>query len=205
MKSRTMLLAASMACPLFAGCQSGPRAVDGTIIGGALGAFTGAVIGSASGHPRNGALLGAVAGGLAGNVIGDAQDARDERDAAAAYADAVAYDRMVESQMVATALTNSDVIKMAQNGVGDDVIVNAIRTRGGAFDCSPDAILILKQYGVSDHVIRYMQDAPVRAPLRTASYRPRRVYVAPAPVVVAPPPRVIVAPRRYGWYYHHGW
>jgi len=43
---------------------------------------------------------------------------------------------MVESQMVATALTNSDVIKMAQNGVGDDVIVNAIRTRGGAFDCA---------------------------------------------------------------------
>jgi hypothetical protein len=53
-------------------------------------------------------------------------------------------------------LTNSDVLKMAEAGVGDEIISNKIRTLPCNFDTGIDAILRLKTAGVSDEVIKAM-------------------------------------------------
>jgi hypothetical protein len=47
---------------------------------------------------------------------------------------------------------------MSQNGVSDDIICEEIRTRGGRFDTTPEAIIALKEAGVSDRVVKMMQD-----------------------------------------------
>ncbi len=57
------------------------------------------------------------------------------------------------------ALTNSDVLKMVEAKLGDDLIVGKIRSSPGDFDTSIDAILKLKAAGASDAVIHAMVDA----------------------------------------------
>ena len=59
-----------------------------------------------------------------------------ERDAAVAQAQYLA-----QSQ---SSLNNLELMKLTQSGVGDEVIINMIRTQGGNFDVSPDAIIALK-------------------------------------------------------------
>lgn len=54
-------------------------------------------------------------------------------------------------------LTNSDVVTMSQNGLGDDVIIKAIRDRGGAFRTNSQALIALQQLGVSNRVMMEMQ------------------------------------------------
>jgi hypothetical protein len=58
----------------------------------------------------------------------------------------------------ARAITNREVVDMAQNRVSDEVICNAIRTRGGRFNTTPESIVTLKNSGVSDRVIEAMQN-----------------------------------------------
>jgi hypothetical protein len=57
------------------------------------------------------------------------------------------------------ALTNSDVLKMVEAKLGDDLIVSKIRSSPGDFDTSIDAILKLKAAGASDAVIHAMAEA----------------------------------------------
>lgn len=195
---------ALIALPLLAGCATANNTQAGAALGGGLGALTGAVIGSQTGHAGGGALIGAATGALAGGLVGNAEDARDERDAAIAHAQYV----QATNQATARALTNYDLVMMTQNSVSDDVIITAIHSRGGRFDLSPAAIIQLKQSGVSDRVILSMQSAGPTS------------YVPGAPAVIAPPvtevvvvePRptfgmgVVVGPRRYwGPHYHRHW
>jgi hypothetical protein len=56
-----------------------------------------------------------------------------------------------------TRLTNYDIVQMSQGGVSDDVIIGSIRSRGGQFDLSPEAVIILNQQKVGDKVVQYMQ------------------------------------------------
>ncbi|MFO1095523.1 MAG: glycine zipper domain-containing protein [Planctomycetaceae bacterium] len=183
--SRNVLLAACGVLPaFFAGCQTLTHTENGALFGSGLGAATGAVIGHQSGHTAGGAAIGAVAGALTGAVVGNAQD---ERDAAIAQAQA--------SQMAA-ALTNYDLIRMAQSGLGDEVIINAMQTRGGRFDLSVDALIQLRDAGVSDRVITSVQQASAAAPrVAATSYRSSSVVVAPPVGVVVGGPAVVVAPR----------
>jgi hypothetical protein len=169
------------ACALTAGCQNISHTESGALIGTGLGAGTGAAIGNASGHAGGGALIGAAAGAVAGSLVGNAEDAREERDAAVAHAQYVAQAQQ--------AVTNADIINMTRGGISDDVIIGAVRTRGGRFDLSPNSIIQLKHEGVSDNLIMAMQTAGAGAP-------PPATVVAPAgpPVVVGPPPSVVVVP-----------
>lgn len=177
------------------GCTHFDPVTGSTLVGSGLGATTGAIIGHQSGHTGTGALIGAAAGALGGALVGDAQQARVERDAAFAYADAQSQQR------VAGAVTNSDVVYMAQNGLAEDVIINAIQTRGGRFDTSPQSLIYLKSSGVSDRVIATMQSSggPAIAPVS---------YVAPPPppppvfIVEPPPPRPIYF-GHFGHHHHH--
>jgi hypothetical protein len=54
-------------------------------------------------------------------------------------------------------VTNRDIVEMAENGVSDGVICTVIRTQGGKFDTSPDAIDALREAGVSDVVIEAIE------------------------------------------------
>src|SRR6476661_5014615 len=111
---------------LAAGCPAMNHTQQGAMVGGGLGALTGAVVGDATGHGPGGALIGAAVGALAGGAIGNSEDNRDEHDAAIMQA---AYVRQQQQ-----ALTNFDLIRMAQSGLGDDVMIASIQTRGGRFD-----------------------------------------------------------------------
>jgi uncharacterized protein YcfJ len=182
------------------GCQNMNNTQSGALLGTGLGATTGAIIGNASGHAGGGALIGAAAGALAGGLVGDSEDKREERDAAVAQAQ---YEH-AHSQAMARAVTVNDVVTMAHSGVGDEVIINSLRTRGCRWDSNPNALIYLKQQGVSDRVIEAMQNTGLRP-------APAGVALPPGPVVYgAPPPAVVgggvvvVGPGYYGrrpyWY-----
>jgi uncharacterized protein YcfJ len=177
------IVGASLACValiLVIGCQSASHTSNGAALGTGLGALAGGIIGHQSGHTAGGAIVGAAAGALAGGLVGNAADAREERDAAVAHA---AY-----MEQVRQSLTNVDLIRMAQSGLGDDVIITAVQTRGGQFDLSPDGMIQLKQQGVSDRVIQAVQQASTLSRPTTA-------------VAVVPPPERVgfyVSPRPYG-------
>lgn len=179
----TILMAA--AALLLAGCQNMNNTQSGALVGTGLGATAGALIGEASGHAGGGALIGAAAGALSGALVGNAADAREERDAAVAQA----QHAQVQSAAIAQALTETDVVTMMQSGVGDSVIINSLRTRGCRWDSSPDAVIRLKQQGISDAVIQTMQNTGLRAPV-TAVAPPPPYYYGPPPaagvVVVGP-------------------
>ena len=179
---------------------------EGTITGAGLGAIAGALIGGKK-NREGGALIGAGLGALTGHTIGSARDAEDARNVAVGNAMAA----QANAQAAATAVTNYDLAQMAQAGVGDDLIISTINSRGGRFDLSPNGLIALKQAGVSDRVLIAAQQAtsaPVVAPINPS---PTVVRVAPAPTVyVRPAPVVRVytvpGPSYHGPYHHpHHW
>ncbi|QDT66084.1 glycine zipper domain-containing protein [Calycomorphotria hydatis] len=154
----------------------------GTAVGAVAGTVAGAVIGHQMGEKGAGALIGAATGALAGNLIGKRNDQLEAQNQAIKQ---VNYD--------AQAMTNFDLIRMAQAGVSDPVIIAAVRDRGGRFDISPDGIVSLKSSGVSDGVILAVQEASATAV--AGPPRPTVVHEV-VPVVVEPRP-VFMHPRRY--------
>lgn len=174
------------------GCSSMNHTEAGMANGAGIGAVTGAIIGNHSGEAGAGALIGAAAGGLAGGLIGNAEDAREERDAAIAQAN--------HQRMASAAIRNSDVIQMAHNGVSDSVIMGAIRSRGGAFDLSPQTIIMLKQQGISDPLIEYMQQHNYVSSSEPVVIKERGPTVVTSPSVVYVRPR----PRRHYVRPHYG-
>jgi hypothetical protein len=138
-------------------------------VGGLMGAGAGAIIGKAAGNAGAGALLGAGVGALTGAAIGNAEDRKEHREA------------VVQAQATASVqgpMTMNDVIKMTQSQVGETTIIKQIQTSRTIFQLTPDDIVMLKSYGVTDNVINAMQDT-LRRPVR-----PIVVYerVPPPPV-----------------------
>lgn len=56
--------------------------------------------------------------------------------------------------VAAAPMTNDDVIKMVQGGLGEATVLQAIEGAEPGFDTSPDGLVRLKQGGVSDAVIQ---------------------------------------------------
>ncbi len=179
------------------GCSGMNHTQRSSLAGSALGTTAGAIIGHQSGHGPAGAAIGAVTGGVAGALIGNAQDERDAAITRAEYA---------ESQFDSRpGMTNNDLIRMRQGDLSDDAIISAVRSRGGRFDLSPDALIALKQSGVSDRVIREIQSVGAAGSETTwlagGSSRSAHIVVVPRrltgyrvrPVVRRP---VVVRPRR---------
>lgn len=177
------------------GCRTASHTGTGAAIGTGAGALLGAVVGHQTGHAGAGALIGAAAGGITGAVAGDAADAREERD------DAIRYARHVEEQREAgdRALTNYDLARLTAGGTSDEVIIAAIKSRGGRFNLSPDGLIELRSLGVNDRVVLAAQEAPESLP----ATRPPRVYRRPDVVVV---PSVVIEPDpwHHDAYWHHG-
>jgi uncharacterized protein YcfJ len=151
-KSVGCIIAGMLIATSGAGCQNNTQ--RGAALGGGAGALAGAVIGKQSGNTGMGALIGGATGALAGGLIGNAEDKAEERDDALRTA---AHERSARIQE-ARAITTREVMTLSQNKVSDEVICNAIRTRGGRFDTTPDSIIALKNAGVSDRVIEVMQN-----------------------------------------------
>lgn len=195
--SRSALLLIGLSC---AGCAGMNHAQQGALVGTSLGALAGGVIGHQSGNAGAGAVLGGAAGMLAGTLVGDAEDAREERDWAIRQA---SYERSL-----APPLTNADLIYMAQNGLSEEVILEAVRSRGGRFDIAPTALVQLKQSGVSDAVIAEVQRHGGRILAPAPPGAARVIYVDP---YYPPPPRVHysfgVGSSCYGpsWHHCHHW
>jgi len=202
-RTSRLLLGTILALPglLGAGCANMNHAQSGALAGTALGTIAGAAIGSNSGHAAGGAVIGAITGAMAGTVIGDAEDARVERDSALAQRDSAIIQAQYQAQQQAQALTNFDLIRLTQSGVSDDVIVNMISSRGGNFDLTTDSVIAMKNNGVSDRVLVAAQTAPKVSPaLLPASSQPGVVVVQPQPTVI-----VESGPPVVGWGYHHYW
>jgi uncharacterized protein YcfJ len=174
----------------LAGCANMNNTQSGALAGTGLGAVAGAIVGEATGHPGAGALIGAATGAAAGGLIGNAEDAKEEKNAAIAHAQ-FEHDH---TQAMARAVTEAEVVNMTRNHVGDSVIINSLRTRGCRWDGTPDAVIRLKHEGVSDQVITAMQGTGLQmAPT---------VVAAPPPAYYPPPPVsggvVVVGPGYYG-------
>ncbi len=76
------------------------------------------------------------------------------------------------------AMTNQDVIKLAQAKIGDDIIIARIRQSKTNFDFSTEALLQLKDAGVSDRVLKVMMNPaaepePAAPPDKSAAPAPR--------------------------------
>lgn len=72
-------------------------------------------------------------------------------------------------------LTNDDVIQMVQGGLGESVVIAAIRNaKATAFEVAPMTLLMLKKSGVSDSIVSAMID-------------PKAVTAVAAPVVATSP------------------
>jgi hypothetical protein len=134
------------------GCQNNTQ--RGAAVGGIGGAALGAIVGKATGNTAAGAAIGGLGGAAAGALVGNSEDVAEQRDANARQA---AYEHNLRVRQE-RAVTNRDVIDMARDGVSDAIICNAIRTRGGNFNTSPQSIVYLQRSGVSDTVIQAMQN-----------------------------------------------
>ena len=125
---------------------------------------------------------------------------------------------------VALSARLQDVLKLAQSGVGDDVILAFIENSPDPFNPSPDEILYLTDVGLSDVVITALvnhraaqsetaQQAPPppaqnepaappapeqAAPAATYNPEPQVVYSAPPEVQSAPP----APPAEYSYFYN---
>jgi len=175
------------------------HAQRGAALGGIVGAITGGVIGDHNDKAGVGALVGGVLGTVTGAVIGDARDKEEQMARAYHYRRAV-----VQAQQAASV---ADVISMSGSGLSDAVIVNQISQRGVRNRLDVRGIILLHDQGVSDTVIRAMQQAAVGGP---ATYIARPVpaprpvlverYYQPAPLYIAPQPRYYRYPRHH---HHH--
>lgn len=153
----------------IAGCAT--HEGTGAAVGGLFGAGTGAIIGKAAGNTGAGALLGAGVGALAGAAVGNAEDRREHREAVVAA-----------SATASGPMSTNDVIKLTQSGVNEVTIIKQIQSTRTVFQLTPDDVVSLKSYGVSDNVINAMLDS---------SRRPVRVYERPVIIrEYAPPPPI---------------
>jgi hypothetical protein len=102
----------------------------------------------------------------------------------------VANSRYTPPVQAAPAITNEDIIRMADAKVGDMIILNAVKSQGGRFDLSPNAIIALNKAGVSEEVILEIQQASTtatpRAPgamaMNQYNHTPHTVTVSPTTV-----------------------
>jgi hypothetical protein len=82
-------------------------------------------------------------------------------------------------------LTNSDVVKMANAGIPEGVIVRAIEVSGTNFVITPDALISLKQHHVPDGVLAAMIDSHAAARMSQAE-PPAMTYAATQSAVAHP-------------------
>jgi hypothetical protein len=143
------------------------------LAGGLVGAAAGNAL-AGKGNRGAGTLVGAGVGALAGGLIGNSEDQKER-----------SRERLAAAQAAANPpVMIPDIVRMTQSNVSDDNIIAQIRNSGSVYHLSPDDVTALHNQGVSDRVLRYMQDTAMRPVVV------RQVYVEPAPVIVEPQPTI---------------
>lgn len=208
-KSRTALLALLIAATGLASVQPAAAqpyyyqpapdyyhndTASGTFLGGALGAVTGAAVAGRKDRGA-GALIGAGVGAVTGNLMGRSKDQTDAQRAAYGAANV----GRLNQQAAATAVTDYDLIQMTRAELSEDVIISTMRSRGTRMDLSPQALIALRQQGVSDRVVMAAQQMG-----GGAGYVAGTAPIGPTVISeVPPPPAVIVAPAYHPYYPYH--
>lgn len=210
----TFVLASGTIAPGQASAQNNTQ--RGATFGGITGAIAGAIIGENNNEAGAGAAIGGALGAVAGGILGNAND----RDARLRAQHQQYYYQPRAAQTTPTyavtpapvptgAVSFNDVVAMSRSGVGENVIMNQIQSRGVQRQPVVSDIISLHQQGVSELVITAMQRAPVGNQLVSQGpafveapviVQQPRVYVQPAPVYRARP--VYRAPR--GYHVHYG-
>jgi hypothetical protein len=189
MKTLVNLVLLLVIVALGTGCRSPYYADRGALFGGLSGAGIGAAIGNASGNTGAGAVIGSALGTITGAAIGDSIDA----DLARSRAE-------IEAKMgrqLSGATTPEDVIAMTRAGLSEEVIVTHIRASGVSRPLGVNDLIYLRDQGVSDAVVRTMQQTP-QPQIAASAYAvpvPRReVVVEHVYQPYCPPPY---------WYHQH--
>jgi hypothetical protein len=147
-------------CLIFCcGCSTMNNTERGLLGGGLLGAGVGTVAGLAVGDPVAGAAIGAGVGAGVGGLHGHSLDRAEQ------VGEIRGMQKMQAHQAAQVPpLSKYDVVKLAQNHVSDDLIVNQIRESGSMYQLTAEDILMLRRSGVSDRVIMEMQNSRFRQP-----------------------------------------
>jgi hypothetical protein len=187
--NRTMLLLGSAFALGPVGCSHMNQTEKGVLAGGAIGAGAGTLIGAATGNPKTGAVVGGLLGAGVGGLAGNEADRKDEEVKQVRQATAEQAYRDDQPNRI------DEIIRLAQQGQDETVILNHIRNNRMTFRLNADDLSLLKSNNVSPRVIAAMQNSggEVSAPPR--SNRPivvREQVVVREPVYVAPPPPVMI-------------
>jgi hypothetical protein len=165
----------------FMGCVAPDGRPDytgsGALIGGASGATIGAIADRR--NPGAGALIGGVAGLITGGLIGHGMDQQ------ARAREVPPPPTYLPPPQYQPPPSLSDIESMSRTGMSDDVIINQINSTHAVYHLDTDAILSLKNAGVSQNVIAYMintsttvvNQAPPPPPADTVVVAPGPDYV----------------------------
>lgn len=136
-----------------AACQN--KTQTGALVGGLGGAGVGAAIGSASGNAGKGALIGGAVGLVGGGLVGHGMDKSDEKKQRQAR-----EDRRYEERSYARSerVTRDDIVDWTEDGVSDEVIIDRIERSDTVFRLSAKDQNTLRDFGVSEDVIRAMKN-----------------------------------------------
>lgn len=175
----------------------------GATFGGITGAIAGAIIGENNDEAGAGAAIGGAIGAVAGGLFGNANDKDNRIRQQQIYQQSQQYAAPVYAAPQPTgAVSFADVIAMSRSGVGDNVILNQVQTRGVQRQPVVSDIISLHQQGVSENVIAAMQQAPTGSQLANAPIQIPRQTIVETPVIVQPRIHTYGVPR--GAYYHRG-
>jgi hypothetical protein len=163
---------------LLAGCTSPNGQPDYTGSGALIGGASGAAIGAMADRraPGAGALIGGAAGLIAGGLIGhsmDQQQARYQGPPPVVY----------YTQPAQPPPSINDIKAMSKAGLSDGTIIGQISNTHAVYHLDANALIDLKNAGVSQTVIAYMVNtaSPVVAQAPPPAPQTQAVVVAPGP------------------------
>jgi hypothetical protein len=82
-----------------------------------------------------------------------------------------------------------DIVKLSHAQISEDVILNYVRNSGTIYNLAPADIVVLRNEGVSDHVINAMLDQRKNVTEAAAQAQPAQAATAPTTVAPAPAPQ----------------
>ncbi|HTH46022.1 MAG TPA: YXWGXW repeat-containing protein [Candidatus Limnocylindria bacterium] len=180
---------------ILAGCVDSYGRRDNTGSGALIGGASGAAIGAIADrrNPGAGALIGGVAGLITGGLIGHSVDQAEARRYPPPTYVPPPPNYVPGTPAPPPPVSVADVENLSRSGMSDNDIINRINNTHTVFHLDADAIIALKNAGVSQNVIAYM----VGTANSVASQAP-----PPAPtetVVVPPGPDYVWEPGEWVW------
>ena len=208
MKTGTSTLAAALTALAVTGCYNPNGTPDntgtGVLTGAASGAALGAIIGAATHNVGEGAAIGAGSGAVLGGLIGHSADQQQEMRMRQQSPDT--YQRA----QAGTPLSLVDVKALAKAQISDDVIIAQIINSHTVYHLSANDLIDLHNAGVSDRVVKYMEDTPSLIPATPVAAVATAPPPAPMePMLVAPGPGYVWVDGEWmwngGWYWRAGY